>query len=49
MVYLASKNLLAFHTKDDRVYVYDAINGRRSSPRPGSRSLAPAPCASRCA
>lgn len=27
MVYLASKNLLAFHTKDDRVYVYDAING----------------------
>lgn len=27
LVYLASKNLMAFHTKDDKVYIYDAING----------------------
>lgn len=27
MVYLASKNLLLFHTKDDKVYAYNSITG----------------------
>jgi hypothetical protein len=27
MVYLASKNLLMFHTKDDKIYAYNSITG----------------------
>lgn len=31
MVYLSSKNLLIFHTKDDKVYAYDSITGTHVS------------------